>query len=205
MLAIPRPIRGSPPSCVSAELDEPCVVNARVQQPEIPGCGRNLEGPFRTPEVLSLNRERDAAGGIVANPCQNWPRTRNARRPKSRCRASTGVSVRFVENEEAPRRQLSSKQLSNTRFPQHVYWQQLTDFASRSVAQIRRQLRRNRRLVCVADGPGWPRTSWCNGGADRTTVTRSAVVGSDVAGRSLCIPLVRSGSLLRCLQGGAPP
>ena len=37
---------------------------------EISGCGRNLEGPFRTPEVLSRNRERGQHLQIAANPCQ---------------------------------------------------------------------------------------------------------------------------------------
>ena len=168
--------------------------------------------PERTPRVefgLAVSvrepRERRIWGPECRKARGTRVKTKNARQPISRRRALTGRWFLSAEKKRAPRRQLSSKQLSNTRFPQHVYWQQLTDFASRSVAQIRRQLRRNRRLVCVADGPGWPGTSWRNGGADRTTVARSAGVVSDVAGHLLCIPLARSGSLLRCPQVGRHP
>lgn len=50
-------------------------VNQRLREfwPEIPGCERNLEGPFRTPKVLSRNRERREDRQNVANPCGNWP------------------------------------------------------------------------------------------------------------------------------------
>ena len=79
-------------------------VNQRLREfwREIPGCGRYLEGPFRTPEILSRNRDRDAGFGIVANPCQNWPRTRNARQPISRRRALTGLAFLSVEKKRAP-------------------------------------------------------------------------------------------------------
>ena len=80
-------------------------VNQRLREfwREISGCGRNLEGPFRTPEVLSRTRERDAASRIVANPCQNWPRTRNARQPIGGRRALTGRWFLSAEKKRAPR------------------------------------------------------------------------------------------------------
>lgn len=80
-------------------------VNQRLREfwPEIPGCGRNLEGPFRTPKVLPRNRERRPDRGIVANPCQNWPETQNARQPISRRRALTGRWFLSVEKKRAPR------------------------------------------------------------------------------------------------------
>ena len=79
-------------------------VNQRFREfgREISGCGRNLEGPFQTPEVLSRNRERVGATRIVANPCQNWPITRNARQSISRRRALTGRWFLSAEKKRAP-------------------------------------------------------------------------------------------------------
>lgn len=101
-------------------------VNERFREfwREIPGCGRNLEGPFRTPEFLSRNRERDADRRIVANPCQNWPETRNTRLPISRRRALTGWWFLSVEKKRAPRVGLETATIRLT--AQHPMWSQTT-------------------------------------------------------------------------------
>ncbi len=103
---------------------------------EISGCGRNLEGPFRTPEVLSRNRERRADGQIDANPCGNGPKTQNARQPISRRRALTGLAFLSVESKQAPRTKLSSKRLARDRFSQVLISKAVADFESLSVARI---------------------------------------------------------------------
>lgn len=80
----------------------------------IPGCGRNLEVPFRTPEILSRNRDRRVLHSIFAKPYDKRPETQNARRPISRLRALTGGSAYSVEPQKAPpaRLELATRRLT---------------------------------------------------------------------------------------------
>ena len=48
-----------------------------------------------------LSRTQYAASGIVVNPCQNWPRTQNARQPIGRRRALTGRWFLSAEKKRA--------------------------------------------------------------------------------------------------------
>ena len=52
--------------------------------------------------TLKHNGLSGADRQIVTNPCQNWPRTRNARQPISRRRAFTGWWFLSVEKKRAP-------------------------------------------------------------------------------------------------------
>lgn len=69
-------------------------------------------GSYRALAATSRNGDRPPVDEIVANPCEHWPETKNARRPISRRRALTGRSSTVVENEKAPGTEPSSERCS---------------------------------------------------------------------------------------------